>query len=158
MKKMLEKENGITIVVLVITIVIMLIIAGVSMGGGLKGHKESQDAADLADLKTVQNAIYQRYTKVQLTGNLDDLPGTTISKDDVQKIVDEINSQVSQENQITLKGTEYKRLEQADLDDLDISNTKSTFIVNYKTGEVLNETKKVTYGKKALYIYSKTEE
>ena len=158
MKRFFEKESGIILVILIITIVIMLIIAGVSLAGGLKGHKESQDAANFADLKTIQNAILQRYTKVQLTGNLDDLPGTTITKDDVQKIVDEINSQVSQENQITLKGTEYKTLEQSDLDSLNISNTKSTFIVNYKTGEVLNKTKKISNSKMALYIYSKTEE
>ena len=158
MKNFFEKESGITLVILIITIVIMLIIAGISLSGGLKGDKESQDSADFADLKTIQNAILQRYTKVQLTGNLDDLPGTTITKDDVQKIVDEINSQVSQENQITLKGTEYKILEQSDLDSLNISNAKSAFIVNYKTGEVLNKTKKISNNKMALYIYSRTEE
>ena len=80
---------------------------------------------------------------------------TTIEKSEVQLIIDEINS-ISGEN-ITLKGTEYKKLSKDDLEKLGITGEEDTFIVNYNTGEVINETLKVTKSEKALYIYSKSE-
>ena len=40
---------------------------------------------------------------------------------------------------------------------LGIKKEEDTFIVNYKTGEVINETKKTTKSGKALYIYAKNE-
>ena len=44
-----------------------------------------------------------------------------------------------------------------DLKKLVITVAEDKYIVNYKTGEVINETVKVTKSKRALYVYSKTE-
>ena len=57
-----------------------------------------------------------------------------------------------------MKGTEYKKLSTTDLENLGITKEEDTFIVNYKTGEVINASIKVTKSGKALYIYSKIEE
>ena len=76
-------------------------------------------------------------------------------KEEVQIIIDEINS-ISGED-IALKGAEYKELSVSDLEKLGITQEDNIFIVNYKTGEVINKTLKVTNSGKALYIYSKTE-
>lgn len=150
----IRKEQGITLMVLVITIILLLIISGISITGTLRGHEETEEASEISELNMIQHAILERYTKAQLTKET--LPGTDIEKDQVQNTIDEINSESNE--QISLKGTEYKRLDTTDLSNLGIKKEEDTFIVNYKTGEVINETKKTTKSGKALYIYAKNEE
>lgn len=154
-KKMnIRKNSGITLVALVITMIILLIVSGISITGALHGDKESKSAEQISELNIIQHALLERYTRAQLTK--EELPGTTITKADVQKIIDDINNK-SGEN-IQLKGTEYKEINKSDLEKLGITGEEDTFIVNYKTGEVINKTARVTNLNKALYVYSKSEE
>lgn len=148
----LRKTNGVTLVALIITVILLLIISGISITGTLRGHKETKEASQISELNMIQHAILERYTKAQLTK--EELPGTTIKKNDVQTIIDEIKD-ITGEKNITLKGTEYKELSISDLEKLGVTNVEDTFIVNYKTGEVINATKKVTESGKALYVYSR---
>lgn len=148
----LRKTNGVTLVALIITVILLLIISGISITGTLRGHKETKEASQISELNMIQHAILERYTKAQLTK--EELPGTTIKQNDVQTIIDEIKAITGEEN-ITLKGTEYKELSISDLEKLGVTNEEDTFIVNYKTGEVINATKKVTESGKALYVYSR---
>lgn len=150
----IRKNRGITLITLVITFVLLLIISGISITGTLRGHEETEEASQISELNMIQHAIFERYTKAQLTKET--LPGTTMSIAEVQTIIDEINS-ISGEN-INLKGTEYKQLSTTDLKSLGVKKEEDTFIVNYKTGEVINASKKVTKSGKALYTYSKESE
>lgn len=151
-----NSANGITLIALVITIVVLIIIAGVSITGSLKGKDETEEAKLFSELNMVQHAILERYTKSQITNST--LPGTTMSMSDVQLIIDDINSSTG--GNIQLKGKEeYKKIEQSDLEKLGLKGKdKYTYIVNYNTGEVINQTIKVTKSGKALYIYSREEE
>jgi type II secretory pathway pseudopilin PulG len=147
-----RKNQGITLVALVITIIILLIIAGISVTGTIRGIDETNESKQISELYMIQHAILERYTKSQLTK--EELPGTQIQKNEVQGIIDEIN--LKTENTITLKGneTDYKELTQLDLENLGIENVTDTYIVNYKTGEVINATTQKTKSGKALYTYS----
>ncbi len=149
----IRKNNGITLIALVISIIILIILAGISISGTIRGQDETEEGVQIIELNIVQHAILERNTKAQLTK--ESLPGTIIEKTEVQKIIDEMNS-ISGEN-INLKGTEYKQLNKEDLEKLGIIDEENIFIVNYSTGEVINKTLKVTKSKKALYIYSKSE-
>lgn len=151
-----NSANGITLIALVITIVVLIIIAGVSITGSLKGKDETEEAKLFSELNMVQHAILERYTKSQITNST--LPGTIMSMSDVQLIIDDINSSTG--GNIQLKGKEeYKKIEQSDLEKLGLKGKdKYTYIVNYNTGEVINQTIKVTKSGKALYIYSREEE
>lgn len=149
----LRKNRGITLVSLVITIILLLIISGISITGTLRGHEETEEASEISELNMIQHAILERYTKSQLTK--EDLPGTEIDKVEVEGIIEEINSESVED--IKLKGAEYKQLSKTDLEKLGITKEDDTFIVNYKTGEVINASKKITKSKKALYTYSKKE-
>lgn len=149
----IRKNGGITLITLVIAVVLLLIISGISITGTLRGHEETEEASQISELNMIQHAILERYTKAQLTKET--LPGTTMDIGEVQSIIEEINS-ISDED-ITLKGKEYKQLSTTDLENLGITKEEDTFIVNYKTGEVINASKKVTKSRKALYIYSKKE-
>lgn len=149
----IRKNTGITLVALVVTIVILLIIAGISISETMIGIKESEETTQMSELFVIQHAILERYTSSIYTKQ--ELPGTVVEKTEVETIIDEINELCNLN--IILKGTEYKRLTTKDLKNLGIENEENIYIVNYKTGEVINETIKVTESKEPLYIYSKEE-
>lgn len=149
----IRENKGITLVSLTITIILLLIIAGISITGTVLSIKETTENKQISEINMIQHAILQRYTKSQLTK--EELPGTAVNKTEVETIISEINSNST--GNIVLKGTEYKRLNKNDLKNLGITGAEDTYIVNYKTGEVINETVKVTKSKQALYVYSKTE-
>ena len=150
-----NSTNGITLISLVITIIVLLIISGISKTGTIRGKDEAEASSQLSELNMVQHAILERYTKAQITNET--LPGTTMVISDVQLILDDINSRTGGNIQLKGKDADYKKLEQSDLEKLGITG-KDTYIVNYSTGEVINETIKVTKAGKALYIYSISEE
>lgn len=149
-----RENKGITLVALVITVIILLIISGISITGTMRDQKQAEANTQIVELNMIQHAILERYTKAQLTK--EELPGTIIEKTEVQTVIDEINSKSG--GSITLKGTEYKQLEKTDLEKLGITGKEDIYIVNYKTGEVINKTQKVTKTGVALYIYSKNKE
>lgn len=149
----IRKNKGITLVALVVTIIVLMIIAGISISGTIIGVKETEETAQISELTMIQHAILERYTSSIYTKQ--ELPGTVIETSEVETIIDEINETCN--SNITLKGTEYKRLTKQDLKNLGIENEEYTYIVNYKTGEVINESIKVTESKEPLYIYSREE-
>lgn len=150
----IRENRGITLVVLVITVVLILIIVGITLTSFFANRDEISKISKTTELNMVQHAILERYTKYQLTKET--LPGTTVNLEEVKSLIDEINSK-SNEN-IQLKGTEYKILRKSDLRHLGIKNPKDAYIVNYKTGEVINSSIKVTEDGEALYTYAKENE
>lgn len=149
----IRKNNGITLVALVITVILLVIITSISITGTIKSQKETKESSQFSELSMIQHAILERYTKSQLTK--EELPGITINISEVKVITDKMSLDTGEN--ITLKGEEYKRLNKADLQELGITGEADSYIVNYSTGEVINETIKVTESKKALYIYSRSQ-
>lgn len=151
----LRKNKGITMVALVITIIILLILAGISVTGVIRGIDETNESSAISQLEMVQHALLERKTKADLTKEKETLPGTTADYTELQNLINEINTMSSAN--ITLRGNkeDYKELSTADLKELGIEKETNTFIVNYKTGEVINKTQKVTKAGRALYTYAK---
>ncbi len=151
----LRKNKGITMVALVITIIILLILAGISVTGVIRGIDETNESTQISQLEMVQHALLERKTKADLTKEKETLPGTTADYTELQNLINEINTMSSAN--ITLRGNkeDYKELSTADLKELGIEKETNTFIVNYKTGEVINKTQKVTKAGRALYTYAK---
>lgn len=146
----IRKENGITLIALVITIILLLIIAGISIDGTIRGKEETKEAKEKTELAMVQHAILERKTKSQLTKN--PLPGIDLTEEQINTIINEINN-VAKES-INIKGKNFKKLDKSDLENLGLSNSEDIYIVEYDTGEVINYTKKVTKTGEALYLYS----
>lgn len=149
----MRENKGITIVTLVITIILLIIISGISITGVITNKKEVEASKQVTELKIIQHAILQKYTASLLTKEI--LPGDLIDNEQLNEIVNEINSKTGEN--IILKGTEYKELNTEDLKKLGIIDQEDVYIVNYMTGEVINKTQKVTKTGVALYIYSKNE-
>ena len=150
------KSNGITLISLVITIIVLIIISGISIVGTIRGRDETEESTQFYELSLIQHAILEQYTKTQLTK--EELPGTTIELSEVQSIIEDINLKTGENIELKGKNTDYKELDQTDLEKLGITEEEYTFIVNYSTGEVINKTLKVTKSGRALYIFSRSEE
>ncbi len=160
-KNVKNNETGITILALVITIIVLLILAGITMNMGKQGIKESKEDAKLTELAMVQNAVLQRKTKADLTG--EEYPGQKITEAgvDLDNVIGDINdNKDTGEDAVTRKDSNnehyYLLTDTNDgLNGLGITNSEDAYIVNYETGEVINYTTKLTGTGKPLYIYAK---
>ena len=160
-KKVLNNEKGITLLALVITMIILMILVGITINIGKNGIAESKEDAMLSELGIVQNAILQRKTKADLTG--ENYPGETITEANInlEETIEEINNnRTSGEEEISRKDSDdshyyFLSTENGGLEQLGITNSEDAYIVNYETGEVINYTTKLTGTGKPLYIYAK---
>ena len=159
-KKVINKEKGITLLALVVTIIMLIILASTIVNIGQNEIKESEENAKLSELGIVQNAILQRKTKADLTD--EDYPGETIIEANInlEKTIKEMNDhRASGEEEITKKDDDnssyyFLSTENGGLEELGITNSEDAYIVNYETGEVINYTTKLTETGKPLYIYA----
>ena len=159
-KKVINSEKGITLLALVITIVVLIILASITVNIGKEGIKESKEDAMLSELAMVQNAILQRKTKADLTQ--EDYPGETMATAGInlEEVIEEINdNKASGEEEISKKDSDnnhyyFLSTENGGLEALGITNSEDAYIVNYETGEVINYTTKLTETGKPLYIYA----
>ena len=160
-KKVINKEKGITLLALVVTIIMLIILASTIVNIGQNEIKESEENARLSELGIVQNAILQRKTKADLTD--EDYPGETIIEANInlEKTIEEMNDhRASGEEEIIKKDDDnsnyyFLSTENGGLKELGITNSENAYIVNYETGEVINYTTKITETGKPLYIYAR---
>ena len=149
-KKVINHEKGITLLALVITIVVLIILASITINIGKDGIKESKENTMLSELGMVQNAILQRKTKADLTNET--YPGETITEANInlEETIQEINdNRASGEEEISRKDSDdshyyFLSTENGGLEELGITNSEDAYIVNYETGEVINYTTKLT--------------
>ena len=159
-KKVINKEKGITLLALVVTIIMLIILASTIVNIGQNEIKESEENAKLSELGIVQNVILQRKTKADLTD--EDYPGETIIEANInlEKTIEEMNDhRASGEEEIIKKDDDnsnyyFLSTENGGLEELGITNSEDAYIVNYETGEVINYTTKLTETGKPLYIYA----
>lgn len=159
-KKVINKEKGITLLALVVTIIMLIILASTIVNIGQNEIKESEENARLSELGIVQNAILQRKTKADLTD--EDYPGETIIEANInlEKTIEEMNDhRASGEEEIIKKDDDnsnyyFLSTENGGLEELGITNSEDAYIVNYETGEIINYTTKLAETGKPLYIYA----
>lgn len=117
-------EKGVTLVALIISIIILLILAGVSITIGSFSIDNYKNKTLESEIRMVQTAVMSQYEKF-------------IAIKDASLLVGE---QCSESGDINATTKEYNLLEPEDLEKIGMENPKDTYIVNYKTGEVINKT------------------
>lgn len=148
-----KNENGITIISLVITIIMMLILASVTITSIVGRNSVVEDAADsnkILELQEVQQAVFETYIKYKRTENEEYIIGTKCNQELLEQYENEVD--------ITLKDTTYNKyylLNSQDLKKLGLNDSIDSYIVNYEMGEVFNYTTKKTVDGKALYTTGK---
>ncbi len=170
----MKKESGITLAALVITIIVIFILASISINYGVDTLNESKAKNLAAAVEMVEQAIAEQYIKAtelnllgikKSEGNQPSVfVGTIVNPNELPTISDSIEFQLKadletkNENDITYDES-YYRLTPTDLEELKIESNEDnqyTYIVNYSTGEVFNETEKQTSKGDILYYAGKT--
>lgn len=168
----MKKDSGITLIALAVTIIVLLIIASVSVYSGIDSMKDAKENQQISELNMMRQAVVENYTKYLETQDLNVtqlekkenadryLVGIAVAYEEVEEIKNEIDNtiQLKQDNYGTIKSTKqpeyYYRLSAEDLETLKIAQLEDTYIVNYKTGEVMNETQKISKRGTPLYTYA----
>lgn len=188
MQKM-KKENGITLIALAVTVIILMILVGTGVTAVYTGINEVKDNKLQTELGIVRQAIQEQYAlaeAVQKTKVLASEPQVSFWAGDRVYPTDPIyiptNDYIDPEdkngqifidkvtNRVTPTYQEefYYRLNAEQLKEIGVGNktvmkgeeetevgvSKYTYIVNYSTGEVYNESKKVTSTHHLLYLPS----
>ena len=143
-KNIINENKGITLIALVITIVVLLILAAVTITPAISGAEEANYRKYLSELEIVQHAVVERYTKYKLTKDESLLLGEASDP-----------KAPPQENNISWKKQDgYYELRPDNLINLGITDAEDTYIVNYETGEVYNYSiKKVTIDNNEEILY-----
>lgn len=157
---MLRENKGITLIALVITIIVLLILAGITLRGGNESVKTTRSNKLLTELDMVQHACLERYTEYKLTLNDALLVGESVSSAEYSEV-----RTLASKKGVTLpaepEGTYYKldpnsSAGKGALQSLGITNIEDVYIVNYSKGSVMNyttqETPKVIEGA-SKYLY-----
>ena len=150
-----KQEKGITLVALVVTIVVLLILAGITIGnltGGKNQITTARSNVELSELRQIQEIVMEQYIKYKQTGDEKYLKGDPISKNEVISKINIAGINVS------LKGYQYYLLNKETLAAMGISGTDDEYIVNYITGEAINATKWKTSNEDVLYVYAREED
>lgn len=152
--KKFKQNQGITLIALVVTIILLLIITSVSIKGAKISKKEARDNVLLSELNMVQHAVLERETKVLMTG--ESYPG--VPYDTVTEAQTAVGSEITlQDTSINSKTgkSNYYLLDSTELAKLGIKNTEDEYIINYKLGEVVNKTELKTSQGELLYLRAK---
>lgn len=147
----LKTKKGISMVTLVVTVVVLVILAGVSLTMGTNAIKTSKDSKLTSELLMVQHAVLEQYTKYQTLRDISVLVGNKMELTDIQNIAKDLGiTLVSIPDNYSNK--DYYRLDKASLLEIGIKDTDDEYIVNYVSGEVINITKKTTSDDNVLYV------
>ena len=140
-------EKGITLIALIITIIVLLILVGISITGAITGRNETKENKAMTELYMVQHAVLETNTKLNLTNGENNYPGEKITGEQYNEIKGLVGNLQDDEME------NYYILGPGDLQEIGITNSEDTYIVNYKTGEVFNYTKRKTDSGEILYIF-----
>ena len=83
---MFRGNKGITLIALVITIIVLLIITGISIRGGNSSLKTARGNKLFAELDMVQHCCLERYSEYNLTKDSSLLKGTVVTSEEASSI------------------------------------------------------------------------
>ena len=152
-----KNQTGVTIVSLVITVIVLMIVAGIGVKVGTDQITKTKDNTVVSELSMVQHAILEQYTKYKTTKNANYLVGNMVSGEELNSITSTLGvTLVTVPSSYSEKERAYYKLDKASLLEIGIKNTDDEYVVNYISGEVMNITKKATSEGNALYVRAKS--
>lgn len=125
MKNSCKKENGITLMSLVITIVILLILASIATYSGIEVIKSSKLTKFTTEMKIMQTQVNELYQKMQ--------DGDTTIKE-LGKIISEIGNQTQVDDVFEEVGItedergQYRYFDKDTIEKLNIEGVSGTFL------------------------------
>ena len=148
----MKSNKGITLISLVITIIVLLILSGIGLTIGNNMISTSQDKKLISELNMVQHAILEQYAKYKTTKDPSYIKvGNKMELSDVKNIANNMGIELVNIPD-SYSNKDYYKLDKLSLLRIGVQNTDDEYIVNYISGEVINNTKKHTNDNKALYV------
>ncbi len=145
---MLKNEKGITLIVLVITVLLMLILAGTTINYGINSLSTVQLQNFSYELQQIQGKVDSIYEKIKLGDESyiilgDEITASTEAMNTLKLIkgIDYSNMLDSQKDKYYYQGqfTYYRYLSESDLENLlDITSSPGDVIINFSTREVIS--------------------
>lgn len=130
----MKKENGITLVTLVIGIIILLILASIATTAGLDSIRTAKKTSMITELEMIQEKVNTIYEKRKLNQN--DVTYYNSLGQDISVVNSNIITQIL--GQIPKEGYRYFSAE--NLKQLDLDNISQDVIINFDTRDVLSMT------------------
>ncbi len=132
------KEKGITLIALVVTIIILLILAGVTLNMAMSGDglfSKAKLAVNKYDVASEQEVLQQQIIEYQMNNSIEKI-GEKLS-DKISSVTDSNWKVIQLNNSDKNYGTNYYYVPKG----TEIANygqTKYNWVMNYETGEVIN--------------------
>lgn len=155
--KIIRNDKGITLAALVITIIVLLILASIAVYTGTDSIKDAKENILISEVEMVQHAALERYTQESIM-NSNQYPGTPYSSmDDIKDELTELSSDQKLTQLLNNNSTpgDYYLLTPTNLEELQITNTEDSYIINYKLGLAINITNQKTGSGEPAYVYAK---
>lgn len=128
---MLKRNNGITLITLTITVIVLIILASITTYSGINTIKSSKLTKYKAELEILQaqvDLLYEKYKDTTEEINI----GKQITSDNEEKVKKALNT-------INVEDTDgYKIFDKEVIQELGIEGIEDTFIVNIREREVLS--------------------
>lgn len=136
--RFLHNEKGVTMITLAITIAIMLVLIGVSIGAGMDVYRQSRITKFVAQMQVIQKKVDMIATE----GNADEYETEKITeRGDYYSRIKPIMDGVKGEENVTGSDIDFKYFSADDMKDkLDIDNLspEESFAINFKTREIIS--------------------
>ncbi len=169
---MMKNKDGVTLISLMVIIILMFILAGVGINVSYQAINDVRDEKLRTELGIVRHAIVEQYSLAEATNKtmfpvteensfwigerIEQFSNINLPKEDSINGDREVQKFYQKYNEYECKYLEdyYYRLTPEELSQIGIEDAKHTYIVNYKTGEVYNETEQFTSDSSLLYLPS----
>ena len=148
---MIKNNKGVTIIVLVVIVVLLFILAGVGLNLSYFSIDKVKDNKLESELGMVRQAVSEQYWKAISVGETEVLASKNSVAFWVGSRITDFSDKESNYDPVFQEDF-YYRLTPAELKQIGIGDSKATYVVNYATGEVYNETQKKDSKSQLLYL------
>ena len=138
MKKISENNEGITLVALVITIVIILILASVATYSGVNTIKSSEFTRFSAELKIMQTQVNELYEKWKNNEKIKEILSLGEEIQTSSQVQQQANKIFTEENSGITDQTGYRYFSRQTIKDLKIEGVKQDFFINVQTRNIIS--------------------
>ena len=152
--KKTKENNGVALVTLTVTIIVLLIISGIAVYSGTHNIDKTRDQLLLTELEQVKHFVGEKYLDYMKVKSAKLLVGTKLNSSEIDLLQQNLGvTFISIPNTYSEDERAYYRLTPENLIKIGIENCENTYVVNYISGEVINETKLKTSTGQTLYTY-----
>ncbi len=125
----MEKQNGITLISLVITIIVMIILAGVTTYSGIESVEETKRIAFISELEMIQAKVNTIHERIKTSDK---------EKEYYNKLGKAVDGTLLSGNLGITSGENFRYFSKTDLKQLDLENMTQDVLINYDTREVIS--------------------